>query len=109
MYLGLGDWRGHASLSSKPIRSGFGRIRLLANQRENARTLRTWGVVGPSFGAGLSVEREVAQVGLLEPGFFPLHANLPNDRAVERGVRRLPTGARPISLGGDLVDHRFAI
>src|SRR5690606_39457485 len=48
----------------------------------------------------LAFRREVAAVGLHEPGFRPLRVDLPQDGAVQRGGGRLAAGAAPQALGG---------
>lgn len=58
---------------------------------------------------GLAVGRELTPFGLLEPGVFALRVDLPQDRRVERRVRRLTAWAGPVLLLGHRVDHLLGV
>lgn len=57
----------------------------------------------------LAVGRELTSFGLLEPGVFAFGVNLPHDRAVERGVRRLAAWTGPIAFLCHRFDHLFGV
>ncbi len=64
-----------------------------ANDKTPRRSRR--GALGRNPGLGLPVGGEVATIGFLEPGRFPLSADLPKDRTIQSGMWRRAVGARP--------------
>ncbi len=74
-----------------------------ARKRANAPAVR----FGTRSEESLAVEGEQAATGLLEGRVSPLVPDLPQQRGVERGLGRLPAGARPVPLGRHRLDHRL--
>ena len=87
------------------------RRRALASEATNKKTPRRGerGALGGSQRRGLLVDGESSAFGLLETGVLPLPVDFPQDRAVQRGVRRLPTGAGPEALRRHRLDQFFRV
>src|SRR5262245_48921452 len=68
---------------------------------------------GVSWATGLlerlAGQHELAALALLKPGILSLGADLPKDRAVERGVGRLAAGAGPVALRRHGFDQLLAV
>ena len=53
----------------------------------------------------LSLGGELPSLGLHKPRGVALRGDLSNDRAIDRGVRRLAAGRLPVALGLGRLDH----